>query len=209
MAKLEIYGIPQSSYVRTARMAAIEKGVDYDLIPVLPHSDELLEISLYGKVPAMRHGDVSLCETLAITSYIDDVFDGPALVPSDRVEKAQMYSWISAIIDHFYDAMVRRYILQVFFPKGPDGAPDETVTGPALEQIKRQLSAVNKAMLGNRFLVGNQLTLADLYIAPIFSYLGNMPHGEELFADCPNIRGATPNMHERQSYKETQPPAPE
>ena len=38
MADLILYGIPQSTYVRSACMACIEKGVPYTLEPVMPSS---------------------------------------------------------------------------------------------------------------------------------------------------------------------------
>ena len=60
---------------------------------------------------------------------------------------------------------------------------------------------VEKALESNAFLVGDQLTLADLFIAPRFSYLGNMPDVEELFEVCTNICAASRNMAERQSFK--------
>jgi glutathione S-transferase len=31
----------------------------------------------------MRHGDIELCESKAIVTYIDKTFSGPALVPED------------------------------------------------------------------------------------------------------------------------------
>ena len=58
MANLEIIGFPQSTYVRVARMACEEKGVAYDLRPAPPHSPEVLAIHPFGKIPAMRHGDI-------------------------------------------------------------------------------------------------------------------------------------------------------
>ncbi len=154
----------------------------------------------------MRHGDVTLFETLAIASYIDETFDGPALQPTAPVLKAEMLSWVSAIIDRLYDSMVRRYILQVIFPKGPDGTPDRSVIDPALIEIEAQMAVVNGALDGKRFLVGDHPTLADLFIAPIFSYLGKMPDADRLFGACPNIIAAAPNMRERVCYTETEPP---
>jgi glutathione S-transferase len=49
-------------------MACEEKGVPYDLVPVPPHSPEVEAIHPLGKIPAMRHGDITLCESKAITS---------------------------------------------------------------------------------------------------------------------------------------------
>ena len=38
MAKVEIIGMPQSTFVRVVRMTCEEKGVPYDLKPAAPHS---------------------------------------------------------------------------------------------------------------------------------------------------------------------------
>jgi glutathione S-transferase len=71
MAKIQIIGVPQSNYVWVVRMACEEKGVPYDLVPARPHSPEVDAIHPLGKIPAMRHGDIALCESKAIASYID------------------------------------------------------------------------------------------------------------------------------------------
>ena len=41
MTDLTIYGDPRSSYVRTVRMTAVEKGVPYILRPVAPGTEEI------------------------------------------------------------------------------------------------------------------------------------------------------------------------
>jgi glutathione S-transferase len=84
MAVLEIIGAPGSPYVWTVRIACEEKGVDHELKPERPHSPEVAAIHPLGKVPVMRHGDFTLCESKAITTYIDRTFDGPKLIPMTR-----------------------------------------------------------------------------------------------------------------------------
>ena len=76
MATLEIIGAPQSNFVRTARIACMEKGVPYTLTPARPHTPDVDAIHPFGKIPVMRHGDLSLCETKAICTYIDLAFEG-------------------------------------------------------------------------------------------------------------------------------------
>ena len=73
MAKLEIIGLPQSNYVRVVRMVCEEKGVPYYLKPERPHSPDVDAVHPFGKIPVMRHGDVTLCESKAIATYIDRV----------------------------------------------------------------------------------------------------------------------------------------
>ena len=62
MPELQIIGAPQSNYVWVTRIACIEKGVPYTLVPVMPHSPEVDAIHPFGKIPVMRHGDITLCE---------------------------------------------------------------------------------------------------------------------------------------------------
>ena len=85
MATLEITGAAQSNLVRSTRIACMEKGVPYTLTPARPHTPEVDAINPLGKkIPVMRHGDVTLCESTGICVYIDRTFDGPALIPRDQ-----------------------------------------------------------------------------------------------------------------------------
>ena len=76
MPALEIIGVPQSNYVWAVRMVCEEKGVPYDYRPERPHSPAVDAIHPFGKVPVMRHGDVELCESKAIATYIDRALAG-------------------------------------------------------------------------------------------------------------------------------------
>ena len=59
---------------------------------IRPHVDA---IHPFGKIPVMRHGDVTLCELKAIATYIDRVFDGPKVIPEDPKRAAQVEQWVS------------------------------------------------------------------------------------------------------------------
>src|SRR6266705_500882 len=88
MAKLEIIGMPQSTFVRVVRMTCEEKGVPYELTVARPHSPEINAVHPFGKVPGMRHGDIELCESKAIATYIDRTFDGTKVMPEDPARTA-------------------------------------------------------------------------------------------------------------------------
>ncbi|MDP6345819.1 MAG: glutathione S-transferase domain-containing protein [Alphaproteobacteria bacterium] len=104
--------------------------------------------------------------------------------------------------------MIRRYVLQYIFPKGADGQPDRAVIDPALEQIANYLSIIDDGLAEHDFLAGDQVSSADLFLAPIMTYLSRMPEGGELLADCANIRRAGGAMTQRASYQDTLPPPP-
>jgi hypothetical protein len=74
-----------------------EKGIDYEVVDASPHSPEVNAIHPFGKLPVMRHGAFTLCESKAIATYLDRGFPGPALMPSDPREAALAEQWISLV----------------------------------------------------------------------------------------------------------------
>ena len=113
MPELQIIGGPQSNYVRVARIACAEKGVPYTLVPIMPHTPEVDAIHPFGKIPVMRHGDVTLSESRAICFYIDHAFDGPDLVPRWPVEGARTEEWISLVNTTIDPLLVRQYLAPI------------------------------------------------------------------------------------------------
>ena len=208
MSDVTIYGAPQSTYVRTARMACEEKGVPHQLGAIEFGSPAHLELHPFAKMPAMRHGQVHLFETIAICRYIDTNFDGPSLQPGHSGQLGIMDQWISAIDCYMYDTLIKKYVLQYVFPKGPDGQPDRSAIDEGLPEVERQIGLIDTALEGNTYLAGDQLSLADLFVAPIMSYLGNLPESGEILAKSANIQRAGTAMKERPSFINTMPPPP-
>ena len=132
MAKVEIIGMPQSTFVRVVRMTCEEKGVPYELTAARPHSPEINAVHPFGKVPGMRHGDVELCESKAIATYLDRTFGGTKVIPEDPAQAAHVEQWVSIVNTTIDPTMIRQYLLSYIFPKGPDGKPDRKVIDAAL-----------------------------------------------------------------------------
>jgi len=139
MSKLVIHGFPESSYVRTARMALEAKGVPYELQPIEFGSVDHLAMHPFGKMPYMTHGDVTLYETSAITRYVDENFEGPALQPVDVVGRARMSQWISAIIDYYYGPLIREYVIERVAVPRRGGVTDEVRVAAALPIVQERI----------------------------------------------------------------------
>jgi glutathione S-transferase len=204
-ATLSLIGDSRSSYVRTARMALAEKGLKYTYDPAPPHSAQVDAISPYGRVPVFRDGDTGLFETSAIVRYLDETFDGTPLVATNPRQRAQMEQWVSMINCHGYDAMIRRYVLQYVFPKGEGSTPDRKTIEASLPEIEQLLSTLDKTYGTRNFLVGDSVTMADLFLAPIVFYLGMFPESKALLEKVPNLRRAHAAISERESFKATMP----
>ena len=206
---LTLYGNPQSSYVRTARIVCEEKGVPYDLEPLSPQASFERGLHPFRKIPAMTHGDLTLFETSAICLYIDECFEGPALQPTEPRHLAAMEQWISAYNDTVYDAIGRRFVLAHLFPKTADGQPDQDIVGPAVEQMRKQLAVYDRHLDGRDHMVGDSLTLADLFLPPILFYVARLPGGAECLAEAPNVARVIAALEQRESFRKTRPPMPE
>jgi len=205
-ATVSLLGDPRSTYTRTARMGLAEKGVKYTLERTAPRTPEILAVHPFGKIPAFRDGDFELFETSAILRYVDESFDGPALIPTMIRDRARCEQWVSAINAYCYDAMVRRYVLQYIFPRGADGKPDRVVIDGAIKDVTDHLAVLDRAYANGSYLAGSAMSIADLFLAPILAYVEAMPEGKALFGAAPNVGRAQAVMRERVSFKETEPP---
>ena len=175
MPELQIIGAPQSNYVCVVRIACLEKGVPYTLVPAIPHSPEVDAIHPFGKIPVMLHGDVTLSESRAICFYIDHTFDGPSLAPRDPVEGARTEEWISLVNTHIDPLLVRQYLVAHLFPGTPDGSPNRAAIEAALPKMEQHFTVLDQAVAKTGHLVGNTFTLADINLLPILFYMNKMP----------------------------------
>ncbi|MEA2877821.1 MAG: glutathione S-transferase [Hyphomicrobiales bacterium] len=206
MPALEIIGAPQSNYVWAVRMVCAEKGVPYDLNPARPHSPDVDALHPFGKIPVMRHGDVTLCESKAIATYIDRVFDGPKVIPDDPRLAAQVEQWVSLGNVEFDRLMMRQYVVGYAFPKEP-GKPDMAAIGAAAEKMKPQIAVLDKAVASGH-LVGDSLTLADINILPMLFYVNRFEEGKAQLSAARNLSAYMERHFARPSFQASKPPPP-
>lgn len=213
MQGVVIYGPAQSSYVRTARMTAEEKGITYELVE-MGEGDEVrwgneahLALHPFGKVPALRAGKLTLFETSAICRYLDESGEGAPLQPAEAVGRARMEQWISAINSYLYPDAIKTYAFAYFFPKGDDGGPDRKVIDEVLPKLETALAALDRSYGETAYLAGDSVSLADLFLVPILAYLGALPEGGELIGKAKNLARAKAELEGRDSFIATEPPS--
>ena len=202
MPDVTLLGLPPSSYVRTARMTCSNKGVEYRLQPVDFRSDAYRQEHAFQRMPVLHHGDVRLYETLAIATYLDDAFDGPPLQPDAPVDRARMLQWISVTNDYLYKTIVGCCVSERFVKPMRGLEPDEELIAQALPMIDIQLDVLDDALNDTGHFVGNALSLADLFVAPIMVYFAATPEGISRLPKKPGIQAwlekmkATPHWDE-------------
>ncbi|TIV64997.1 MAG: glutathione S-transferase family protein [Mesorhizobium sp.] len=201
MAKPILYGADYSVYVRIARMTLAEKGIGYELVPLdIFAADGIpawyLEHHPFGRIPAFEHDGFRLFETGAIARYVDEAFDGPALQPADPRLRARMNQIIGMLDAYGYRAIVWDVAVERL-EKAP---PDEALIAAGLRQAETVFKVLTSLKTKGPWLLGEQLTLADLHAAPIIAYFLKVEEGQKLFARFPDLNDWWDRIAKRASF---------
>ncbi len=207
MSKPILYGPAYSTYVRSARMAMEEKGVDYDLVEVDflqgPMPAEQIERHPFAKVPAFDHNGFKLYEVCAIGRYVDEEFDGPPLQPENSRDRARMTQIISILDGYTYPCVVGDLVIQRLVMPMLGNEPDEAVISAALPEIAKCMKTLEDLRGDNAFLASDQVTLADIHLVPIFDYFQSTPESEALRATTPGLHAWWEEISGRASVQNT------
>jgi glutathione S-transferase len=207
MTDLQIIGAPQSPYVWVTRIACTEKGVPHALVPAYPHTPDVNAVHPFGKIPVLRHGDVALCESRAISLYVDRVFDGPSLIPTDPVTAARTEQWVSLLITHVDRTILHGYVVPYYFPEAPDGTPNRAQIEKAVPDVQAQMRLFDSTVSRTGHLVGGSFTLADAYLMAFLFYLNKLPESSVALAGLSHLRDYFDRHMRRPSLMTTTPPA--
>ena len=175
-----LYGSSLSPFVRKVLAFASEKGVEIELKAAgdVPgqRSDEFLEASPFGKMPALRDGSFTLADSSAIVHYIEAKNPKPALIPSEA-EALGRCVWFEEFADTILGAccakmFYNRVVAPRFFGRPGD---EEAAAVAEREELPPMLDYLERVVpQGDAFLLGDSITLADIAVATIFANLEHM-----------------------------------
>jgi glutathione S-transferase len=206
MPKPEIIGSVRSTYTRVVRMVCEEKGIEYALIERPLGAPEILAIHPFGKMPVLRHGDFTLCESKAIATYLDRRFPGPPVIPPDPGLAALTEQWVSLVNTVMDATLIRTYLFAYAFPKTADGKPDRMAIDAVTPALREQVAILDQAVASTGYLVGDQFTLADINLLPILYYVRQLPECAEALATASHLACYYDRHAARPSFARTVPP---
>lgn len=154
----------------------------------------------FGRIPAFEHDGFRLFETSAIARYVDEAFDGPSLQPTESRDRARMNQMIGMLDAYGYRAMV----WDVAVERLEKAEPDEELIAGGFAQAETVLKVLTSLKAQGPWLVGEQLTLADLHAAPIIAYFVKVSEGQKLLAEFPDIRDWYARIAARPSFVRTE-----
>lgn len=188
MTTVHLFGFAGSTYVRSTMIACEELELDWKLLPLEFGQTSHLALHPFGKMPALKHGSVTLYETAAILCYLNDLSDGAALIPDDTLARAHMWQVLSICIDYAYPALVKASF-----------ADDKTTIDT--EPAERCLDALATLIGSGSCLTGDRVSFADLVFEPMLShYLGNVPVAAKQLGGRPDIADWHRQMQQRPAF---------
>ena len=164
---LKIHGVPFSAHTRKVIVAAHEKSIPFELVPVVPLKPPAgwTELSPLGLIPAIEDGGVRLADSSVINLYLERRHPKPPIYPQEAGAYGQAL-WIEEFVDSGLAPHVLRGLLmqRVFAPKFLNQPPDEALIKKSLtEMIPQRLNYLEKTLDGDYF-AGNGFSVADIAV---------------------------------------------
>ncbi len=199
-----LYGASYSVYVRIVRLCLHEKAVQYEQVPVDIFSQvgtppDYRDKHPFGRIPAFDHDGFLVYESGAIARYVDETFEGTRLQPIDVRQRARANQLISIADNYVYPNLVWGvYVERVSKPLRGESTDKEKLK-ISLEKARLCLDAVSTLLGGNDWLAGQELTLADLWLAPMIDYFLLASEGQDMFRDYAALSAWWSRINARES----------
>ncbi|XP_030644275.1 glutathione S-transferase A [Chanos chanos] len=163
---------------------------------------ETLEINPRGQVPAFKHGNNAVNESIAACLYLENQFksNGTNLIPQNAQEQALMYQRTIEILN-----LQQKIIDVVTYTRR---VPEEERHDSAVKRNKDALAAELKIwegymQKGGPYMAGKSFSLADAVCFPTIALVFRLGLAQEKY---PKLVGYHNLMKERPSVKASWPP---
>ncbi len=199
MSTVQLYFAKASTFSQRTRVVLQEKGIDFTAteIDLQKKPDGYTQISRYGKVPAIKHGDIVIYESAIINEYLDEVFPEPPLLPHDPGAKAIARIWIDYANTRFVPAFNK-------FLRGKDIQEQEQGQREFLEALLYlEQEGLGKLSGNGPYWLGEKISLVDISFYPWFERLPLLEHFRKfsLPSETPRLQQWWNTLRDRDSVK--------
>ncbi|OED43416.1 glutathione S-transferase [Chromatiales bacterium (ex Bugula neritina AB1)] len=197
---LEIWGRPYSSNVIPVIWTAAELGLDYKLKLAggsfgQLDTDQYATINPNRMIPAIRDGDFSLWESLAIVRYLCARYGAGTLCPDDPQQRAIADQWMEWSSTRAFTPVIQMFFQTV--RTAPDKRDQKTINAHASDAAS-VLSIFEKHLEGREYVVSDSFTMADIPLGCIAYRYFNVDAARP---DLPNIEAWYERLSQRPAYQ--------
>ncbi len=169
---MQLHNFFRSGTSHRLRIALNLKGIDYEYVAVDLRTEEHLgaafkAVNPQQLVPALVNGDLTLIQSPAIIEWLEERHPTPALLPTDRDERARVRALASVVGCDIHPVNNRRILEYLRKQLGCDEAAVlawcQTWIGAGFDALEAMLAADPRR---GRYCFGDSPTLADVYLVP-------------------------------------------
>jgi glutathione S-transferase len=163
---MKLYEFGPTRSIR-ARWTLQELGVDFEAIAVNlrageARSPDFLKINPAGKLPVLVDGDVVLTESVAIALYLGEKYPDKKLVPTDRLQRAELNRWLLFTVTELEQPLWRIARHTSLYPK-EERLPQDIAL--ARRDFGSMAQVAEQHMQNRQFVVGDSVTVGDFVLA--------------------------------------------
>jgi len=168
-AKIRLFSGPLSMFGAKAEIAALEKGLEFELVMVPfdmqrlyePKHPEVARINPKRQVPVLIHGDLEIFDSTQIFEYLEELKPAPALWPTGTAARAQARLLELRSDEVYFPPIVRLMSLQ--------DTPEDPAAVAARASAAQFYSEMER-VLGDRAQLAGAYSYADIafYMAQLF-----------------------------------------
>jgi len=195
---IKLHGFAISNYFNMVKMALIEKGIDYEVVEAKPSQDaDFLAISPMGKVPILETEQGLISETDVIFDYLEDVGEGPSLMPDSAYEKAKVRELIKEV-ELYIELPARTCFAEAFF----GGSVSDETKEKAKANLEKGIACLKRSGQFSPYLAGDSFTYADimfLYTVGLAGACAKRVLNMDLLGSFPEARALSDALAKRDS----------
>lgn len=228
---LKLYHAHHSTCSQKVRIALAEKGLEFeseivDLANKGQLAPEYLAINPNGVVPTLVHDGAPITDSSAIVEYLDEVFDGPSLLPADPVARAKVRAWMRFLeevptyavrVPSFNKAFLGRFeglsneqfvedqadvrpLRKHFYLKMSENGFGADAVQESFDQMTLTCGRMQRALEKGPWLAGDDFSLADVVAAPLIDRIADLGMSDIWVTDFPLVEDWFNRMKARPTY---------
>jgi glutathione S-transferase len=152
----------------------------------------------------LEHDGFVLYETQAILRYLDRVLPSPPLTPAEAKAAARMDQVMNVNDWYLFNGVGNVIVFhRVVGPRVMGLKPDEAAIAAAMPKAHKVFNELGRLLGDQSYFGGDQLSLADLMVAPALDFFSAIPEWPPLTTDNPNLVAWLDRMNARASMQAT------
>ena len=187
---MALYSSDRSIHCHRVRFVLAEKGINVDIIDITNDesaSADLAELNPYNETPTLVDRDLLLYNAGVINDYLDERYPHPPLMPVDPVSRARL-------------RLIHHRVIRDWYPLAEEiENASAAKADKARAQLKEGIIAANELFQHSDFVLGDELSLVDCTLAPLFWRLP--AYGIDLGKPGASVQAYIQRLISRRSFK--------